>query len=182
MALTWRRCLNSPTMPVQAPTPDPKLTDRGYWIDLRRSLCKLELWTFESPRKNFASEDITNRRTVKTGGVGFCSGMGACTGQYGRCRSRSKFVVVVRRISPNQKNPKKATIVSVHNNADPMRICFGLRPLLSVLALPVMFAILAWRHFLVRYLRCIKIKAWLGDHWEDITEVYYWSAAASDGS
>ena len=85
--------------------------------------------------------------------------MGACTGQYGRCRSRSKFVVVVRRISPNQKNPKKAIIVSAHNNVDPMRICFGLRPLLSVLALPVMFAILAWRHCLVRYLRCIKIKA-----------------------
>ena len=29
-ALTRRRCLNSPTMPVQAPTPD---LDRHYWID-----------------------------------------------------------------------------------------------------------------------------------------------------
>ena len=39
-ALTWRRCLNSPTMPVQVPTPDPKLTDRHYWIDSRPSFAR----------------------------------------------------------------------------------------------------------------------------------------------
>ena len=32
-ALTRTWCLNSPTIPVQAPTLDPKLTDRRYWID-----------------------------------------------------------------------------------------------------------------------------------------------------
>ena len=36
-AVTWRRCLNTPPIPVQAPTLDPKLADRCYWIDLRHS-------------------------------------------------------------------------------------------------------------------------------------------------
>ena len=36
-ALTRRRCFNSPTMPLQAPTPDLKLTDRHYWIDSHHS-------------------------------------------------------------------------------------------------------------------------------------------------
>ena len=36
--LTRRRCLNGLSIPVQVPTPDPKLTDRRYRIDWRRSL------------------------------------------------------------------------------------------------------------------------------------------------
>ena len=129
-------------------------------------------------------EDLTNRRTVKTGGWAFARGwvlawdnmVGVAPGQN-LLRWWEEFHLA-------KKNPKKAIIVSAHNNADAMRICFGLRPLLSVWALPVMFAILAWRHCLVRYLRCIKIKAWLDDfsyHWEDITEVCYWSAEARHG-
>ena len=40
-ALTRRRCFNSPTVPLQAPTPDLKLTDRRYWIDSRRSFARV---------------------------------------------------------------------------------------------------------------------------------------------
>ena len=39
-ALTQRRCLNSPTIPVQAPTPDLKLADRCQRIDSHRSFAQ----------------------------------------------------------------------------------------------------------------------------------------------
>ena len=57
---------------VQTLLPDV-VASETHWS----SLCELKLWTFESPRKNFAwwavtrrTEDLTNHRTVKIGGGG----------------------------------------------------------------------------------------------------------------
>ena len=42
-ALTWRRCLNNSTMPVQAPILDLKFTDRQYWIDSHCSFTRASI-------------------------------------------------------------------------------------------------------------------------------------------
>ena len=49
-AVTWRRRgLNSPTFLVQAPTLDPKLADRHYWIYLCRSFARALFYTQMKP-------------------------------------------------------------------------------------------------------------------------------------
>ena len=72
------------------------------------------------------TEDLTNQRTVKIGGVGPCSGMGACTGQYGICRPPQfkSYRTTPSTIPPAQFphpfwviTPLKPDLVLLHNEA-----------------------------------------------------------------
>ena len=91
-ALTWRRRLNNPTISVQAPTPDPKLADRGYWVDSLRSFARASLFRQTRParqyRKLYPARKWTNPKSHSQGFAAFI----ACSMQISYCKQRTMRV------------------------------------------------------------------------------------------
>ena len=88
--LTRRRCLNGLSIPVQVPTLNPKLTDRCYRIDSRRSL-PLLLFFFrqtrpvQQQRKLYPARKRTNLKSRCHGFVAFVT----CSTRILYCKRRT---------------------------------------------------------------------------------------------
>ena len=61
--VTWRRCLNGPTIPVQAPTRDSKLADSRYWIDLRCSFTRFFFFSQRRLARQYGKQCPARKRT-----------------------------------------------------------------------------------------------------------------------
>ena len=75
-------CKQTRTRYVQTLLPDV-VAPETHWNSLCELKTELRVTTQEFCAVGGYMEDLTNHRTVKVGGMHPCSGMGACTGQYG---------------------------------------------------------------------------------------------------
>ena len=93
----WRRGLNSPTFLVQAPTLDPKLTDRHYWIYLCRSFACALFYSQMKPgskRKLYPARKRINSKSR-------CQGFTACSTQILYCKGRRMLRMSLRPMCAN---------------------------------------------------------------------------------